>query len=98
MGRSKTMFWALGIAIYLILEACLPARYQPSAWVLRGAIRVYQFMVSPIILTRCRFQPSCSQYGLEALRRYGTLKGGALTTWRVLRCNPFCKGGDDPVP
>ena len=46
----------------------------------------------------CRFVPTCSQYALEAFQKYGFWKGGALAVWRVLRCNPFCKGGIDPVP
>lgn len=47
---------------------------------------------------KCPYYPSCSQYGLEAVERYGALKGGALTAYRILRCNPFSKGGYDPVP
>lgn len=46
----------------------------------------------------CRFTPTCSEYGYEAVKKYGILKGGVLTIWRVLRCNPFGKGGHDPVP
>ena len=46
----------------------------------------------------CKYYPTCSQYGLEAIEKYGALKGGVLAVWRVLRCNPFSKGGYDPVP
>ena len=46
----------------------------------------------------CKYYPTCSQYGLEAIEKYGALKGGALAEWRILRCNPFSKGGYDPVP
>ena len=46
----------------------------------------------------CKYYPTCSQYGLEAIEKYGALKGGALAVWRILRCNPFSKGGYDPVP
>ena len=46
----------------------------------------------------CKYYPTCSQYGLEAIEKYGALKGGALVVWRILRCNPFSKGGYDPVP
>ena len=46
----------------------------------------------------CKYYPTCSQYGLEAIEKYGALKGGALAGWRILRCNPFSKGGYDPVP
>lgn len=45
----------------------------------------------------CRFQPTCSQYAIEALKKYGVIKGGRKAMWRILRCNPFCKGGYDPV-
>lgn len=45
----------------------------------------------------CRFYPSCSQYGLEAIEKYGIIRGGVMTLWRVLRCNPWNKGGHDPV-
>ncbi len=45
----------------------------------------------------CRFTPSCSEYGSEAIKRYGVIKGGIKTAWRILRCNPFNKGGHDPV-
>lgn len=46
----------------------------------------------------CRFIPTCSEYAYIAVERYGVIKGGALALWRLLRCNPFCKGGYDPVP
>lgn len=45
----------------------------------------------------CRFTPTCSQYGIEAVTKYGVIKGGLMTCWRILRCNPFNKGGHDPV-
>ena len=65
---------------------------------LLSAIRFYQRRISPGLPPRCRFIPTCSQYALEAIRRYGALKGGALALWRILRCNPFSHGGYDPVP
>ena len=46
----------------------------------------------------CKYIPTCSQYGLEAIQKYGAFKGGLMTIWRILRCNPFSKGGYDPVP
>ena len=46
----------------------------------------------------CKYYPTCSQYGLEAIEKYGALKGGVLAVWRIVRCNPFSKGGYDPVP
>ena len=53
---------------------------------------------SPLKSTRCPYIPTCSQYGLEAIEKYGALKGGLLALWRIIRCNPFSHGGFDPVP
>ncbi len=61
-------------------------------------IRWYQRSVSPTRPPACRFQPPCSHYGYEAIERYGLLRGGFLTLWRILRCHPFTPGGYDPVP
>ena len=61
-------------------------------------IRIYQKTISPWIPCRCRFEPSCSHYGLEAFKKRGFIDGLILTTWRLMRCQPFCRGGYDPVP
>lgn len=61
-------------------------------------ILFYRKYLSPLKSTKCPYFPSCSQYGLEALERFGFVKGGFLIVWRILRCNPFSKGGYDPVP
>ena len=61
-------------------------------------IRFYQKYLSPRKSTKCPYYPTCSQYGLEAIQKYGAVKGGLLALWRILRCNPFSKGGYDPVP
>lgn len=61
-------------------------------------IRFYRRNLSPLHPACCRFQPTCSQYALEAIQKYGALKGGMLALRRILRCNPLCKGGYDPVP
>ena len=61
-------------------------------------IKFYQKYFSPLKSTKCPYYPCCSQYGLEAIQKYGAIKGGALAVWRILRCNPFSKGGYDPVP
>ena len=61
-------------------------------------IRWYQRSVSPTRPAACRFQPTCSYYGYEAVDRHGLLKGGLLTLWRLLRCHPFNTGGYDPTP
>jgi putative membrane protein insertion efficiency factor len=62
------------------------------------AIGVYQRRVSPALPPRCRYEPSCSSYGAEAITRFGVLRGSLLAAWRLLRCNPFSHGGFDPVP
>ncbi|MBW3592943.1 MAG: membrane protein insertion efficiency factor YidD [Actinobacteria bacterium] len=60
-------------------------------------IRLYQRLVSPLLAARCKYHPTCSQYALDALRRYGFLRGSVLAGWRVLRCNPWSHGGVDFV-
>lgn len=59
-------------------------------------VRVYQLTLSPIVGRQCRFTPTCSNYMLEAVEKYGAVVGFAKGIWRILRCNPFCRGGDDP--
>jgi len=65
---------------------------------LTAAIRFYRKGISPLKPPVCRFYPSCSQYGLEAIERYGAARGSWLLLRRVLRCHPFSRGGFDPVP
>lgn len=67
-------------------------------WLTLKLIRGYQRAISPLLPSACRFQPTCSEYGYQAIAKYGIIRGGAMAAWRVLRCNPFCKGGYDPVP
>ena len=61
-------------------------------------IRFYRRAISPLFPPRCRYIPTCSEYALEAVEKYGAVKGTFLATKRILRCNPFHKGGYDPVP
>jgi uncharacterized protein len=61
-------------------------------------IRLYQKTLSPLLGQHCRFYPSCSQYAIEAIQVHGALKGMMLASWRILRCQPLCTGGHDPVP
>jgi len=63
-----------------------------------GLIRIYQYLISPLLPSTCRFVPSCSVYGIEALKKHGAIKGGWLTIKRILSCHPFGKSGYDPVP
>jgi len=70
--------------------------------VLVGVVRVYQLTLSPVLLAiagpSCRFTPSCSQYAIEALDKHGAVRGSWLAVRRLFRCQPFCRGGYDPVP
>jgi len=61
-------------------------------------IRAYRYLLSPWIGGQCRFSPTCSIYAIQALETYGALRGSWLTLRRLLRCHPFCPGGEDPVP
>ncbi len=65
---------------------------------LLGALRFYKRHISPMLPPCCRFMPTCSEYAMEAVEKYGVLKGGYLALRRILRCNPFHPGGYDPVP
>jgi putative membrane protein insertion efficiency factor len=60
-------------------------------------IFLYRRMISPFIAPRCRYYPTCSSYGIEAIRTYGVIRGSVLAAWRLLRCNPFSDGGFDAV-
>ena len=66
--------------------------------ILMMLVRFYRKYISPMRQPCCRFMPTCSQYALEAVEQYGALKGGWMAFKRILRCNPFAKGGYDPVP
>jgi uncharacterized protein len=70
----------------------------PARWALIGLIRVYRVLFSGSLGGQCRFYPSCSHYGEEAIRTHGAVKGSALTVWRIARCGPFTEGGVDRVP
>lgn len=104
MRRPRMTSWLLAhpgwiALVYLGLEALLPPHWQPTAWVIRGAIRIYQHTLSPLLPNdTCKFHPTCSTYGLTAVQRYGTLRGSMLTAWRLIRCSPLTDGGEDPVP
>ncbi|WP_129633524.1 membrane protein insertion efficiency factor YidD [Candidatus Oscillochloris fontis] len=67
-------------------------------WIALKLIRFYQVAISPWIPPSCIYTPTCSQYGFEAISRYGFFKGGWLTIKRILRCHPWANGGHDPVP
>lgn len=60
-------------------------------------IKLYQRFISPLKPKSCRFYPTCSQYAIDAISKYGVLKGSIMSIWRIVRCNPFNPGGYDPV-
>lgn len=67
---------------------------QLFIWLIRG----YRMFISPLFPPTCRFQPTCSMYAIQAIERFGAIRGTWLATKRILRCHPFCPGGYDPVP
>ncbi len=66
--------------------------------VLKTVLRGYKRWVSPMFPPACRYVPTCSEYAMEAVERYGVLRGGVMAAWRLLRCNPLARGGLDLVP
>lgn len=70
----------------------------PVNRMLAGLVRVYQSLLSPGRPPSCRFTPTCSEYARQSLLRFGVWRGIGLAVWRILRCNPYCAGGEDPVP
>jgi putative membrane protein insertion efficiency factor len=70
----------------------------PARMALLGAIKLYRITISGWLGGQCRFSPTCSRYAEEAIRTHGAVRGSALTIGRILRCNPFGRGGIDPVP
>lgn len=75
-----------------------PRSIGPSAWCLIALIRVYQVTLSPFLGGQCRYHPTCSRYGVEAIQTHGAWRGGWLTARRIARCHPFARGGYDPPP
>jgi putative membrane protein insertion efficiency factor len=71
---------------------------QLIGYIFIALIKVYQYFISPITGASCRYTPTCSQYGVEAIRKYGAFKGGWLTIKRIASCNPWGGHGHDPVP
>jgi len=87
------------LTISKITSAGTKKRPSPLAFLFLGLIYLYRLFLSPVIslFASCRYYPTCSRYGLDAIQKYGALKGGFMTIKRVLRCNPFFPGGYDPV-
>jgi putative membrane protein insertion efficiency factor len=74
-----------------------PGRVSVFALPFIWLVELYRRYLSPYTPPACRFTPTCSRYAIDAFRRYGALKGGWLALWRLLRCNPFTRGGYDPL-
>ena len=71
---------------------------NPIAWLLVALIKLYRYAISPLFgQNKCKYYPSCSSYALEAIETFGVIKGSLKAIWRILRCNPWSKGGFDPV-
>ena len=75
-----------------------PAPQGMLNWSLRAFVRIYQLLISPLLLPSCRFLPSCSDYAIEAIGRHGAVRGLGIALWRLARCNPWGGSGYDPVP
>lgn len=74
---------------------------QPKGFISRGLIALvkgYRLVISPMLGANCRYIPTCSSFAIEAISLHGPLKGTLMSVWRIVRCNPFSKGGYDPVP
>jgi len=74
--------------------------WKLPALALIGLVRCYQYAISPMLRAlagaQCRFEPSCSEYFIQAVKKYGAISGSLRGVWRVCRCNPYCRGGYDP--
>ena len=68
-----------------------------AAMLVTAPIRLYQRFISPLLPRRCKYEPTCSAYAVEAVRSFGAARGSVLAVWRLLRCNPLSDGGHDPV-
>ncbi len=101
-GRGLVSLTLAALLGFFCADALEPPQAQVGTRLALFAIDSYRATVSPLLrrshLIACRFHPTCSAYGREAIARYGIPRGVALAGWRVLRCQPFAKGGEDPVP
>ncbi len=80
------------------LKVLLSAPFKLLGWLMILLIKGYKLMISPLLPSACRYTPTCSQYGVEAIQKHGPFKGGYLTIRRILRCSPWGGHGHDPVP
>jgi len=80
------------------MNRLLSAVYHLPQQALMGLVKAYRLLLSPWLGSACRFEPTCSAYSLKALEQHGALAGTTLTLYRLVRCQPWCQGGHDPVP
>ena len=80
------------------MSRLLPAIYHLPRQALMGLVKAYRLLLSPWLGNVCRFEPTCSRYSLQALEQHGAVAGTTLTLYRLVRCQPWCRGGHDPVP
>src|SRR5690606_2841811 len=90
--------WAITNASARCGSFCAEPGTRSVGRLLVALIRLYQIALSPLLGAHCRFTPTCSNYAIDAIRKHGALVGTGYTIWRLLRCQPFCRGGYDPVP
>jgi len=79
------------------VSRCACHRAPKMRFILISLLKFYKAVISPWLPPSCRFEPTCSDYAREAIERYGAIKGTGMAIWRLLRCQPFCAGGYDPV-
>jgi putative membrane protein insertion efficiency factor len=80
------------------MKAIIHILKQGIGYIFIVLIKIYQYFISPLTGASCRYTPTCSQYGVEAIKKYGAFKGGWLTLKRIASCNPWGGHGEDPVP
>jgi uncharacterized protein len=80
----------------MITNRILHALLSVPVWLLIGLVRLYQWTISPMLGQRCRFEPSCSVYFIESVRKHGAIRGALRGVWRICRCHPWNPGGYDP--
>jgi uncharacterized protein len=86
----------MNVPPWVASSTCFVARTPQRALI--ALVLAYRYLLKPWLGNACRFEPTCSAYTLQALREQGAVRGSALCAWRLLRCQPWCEGGHDPVP
>lgn len=99
IGTQRAAWSRPGMGAVDLVRGLLAGFNAALGWLLCLPIRLYRITLSPLLPPGvCRFHPSCSAYALEAIQVHGPFRGLGLATWRLVRCQPFCDGGLDPVP